>query len=213
VRLTFELRSRRLLRNRGNPVNATSKIYRPGLSIPRQRASCGPPGSQDFYLGKHGTPESYARYYALLAEYNANGKQAPSKPHEESERLADTDIPVKHVTADFRQPVLPRYASNYGQHNRYQNLLALLEQKHGNDSVDSFGPRKLEALRAGFVSRGIGDKETGGVCRTYANTLTRLVVKIIQHACQFEAIPALAEPRNPAETRGFFGHRCLLAVA
>ena len=36
-------------------------------------------GHDDFYLGKHGTPESYARYYALLAEYNANGKVAPVK--------------------------------------------------------------------------------------------------------------------------------------
>lgn len=35
-------------------------------------------GRDDFYLGKHGTPESYAKYYALLAEYNSNGKVAPA---------------------------------------------------------------------------------------------------------------------------------------
>tara|TARA_R110002049_G_scaffold72490_5_gene187322 strand:- start:2065 stop:2271 length:207 start_codon:yes stop_codon:yes gene_type:complete len=32
---------------------------------------------QDFYHGKHGSPESYARHYALLAEYNASGGKTP----------------------------------------------------------------------------------------------------------------------------------------
>ena len=32
---------------------------------------------KDFYLGSHGSPESYARYHALLAEYNAYGKRIP----------------------------------------------------------------------------------------------------------------------------------------
>ncbi len=32
---------------------------------------------KDFFLGKFGSPESKAKYYALLAEYNANGKRVP----------------------------------------------------------------------------------------------------------------------------------------
>jgi hypothetical protein len=139
---------------------------------------------KDFYLGKHGTAESYARYYALLAEYNANGLKAPASP-QPAERLAETPILIKHITADFRQRVLPRYAANYGQHNRYQNLLVLLETQHGDDPAEQFGPRKLEALRDGFLAHGIGDKRTGGVCRTYANQLNRMVVKIIQFLFPF----------------------------
>jgi len=34
-------------------------------------------GGKDFYLGPHGSPESYSRYHALLAEYNANGRKLP----------------------------------------------------------------------------------------------------------------------------------------
>jgi len=68
--------------------------------------------SVEFYLGKHGTPESYARYYALLAEYNANGKRAPSKTKsgQDNTRQGDDAIRIKHVTADFRVKVLPQYA-------------------------------------------------------------------------------------------------------
>ena len=32
---------------------------------------------KDFYLGEYGSKESYARYHALRAEYNANGKCCP----------------------------------------------------------------------------------------------------------------------------------------
>lgn len=61
----------------------------------------------DFYLGPHGSPESLARYHALLAEYNANGRQAPAAEEDESVRMVDDAILVKHVTADFRVRVLP----------------------------------------------------------------------------------------------------------
>jgi integrase len=57
-----------------------------------------PLGYDDFYLGKHGTPESYARYYALLADYNANGKVAPAKerkPPIYHADLAETAAKVK----------------------------------------------------------------------------------------------------------------------
>lgn len=30
-----------------------------------------------YYLGTHGSKESWAKYYALLAEYNANGQKMP----------------------------------------------------------------------------------------------------------------------------------------
>lgn len=167
--------------------------------------------SKDFYLGKHSTVESYARYYALLSEYNAKGRKAPAtedKDSQEAERLADTPILVKHVTADFRHRVLSRYEANEGQHNRYSNLLELLEQKHGEDEVGTFGPRKLEALRDGFLKRGVGKKDTGAVCRRYANELTRMVIRIINHGVARElvkperivALEAL-EPLRPGQAK------------
>ena len=88
---------------------------------------------QDFYLGKHGTPESYSRYYGLLAEYNANGKKAPQINAVQSVHLADTAIQVKQITADFRARKLPTYEGNHGEYNRYNNLLKLLDERYGSE--------------------------------------------------------------------------------
>lgn len=132
---------------------------------------------RDYYLGKHGTPESYARYHAMLAAYNANGMKMPEAvpTHQES-----TEILVRHVTADFRTRVLPNYESNNGQHNRYSNLCDLLDKRHGDEPVADFGPRKLEAMRDGFVA--------DGNCRKYANTKCGLIVRIIEHGVSRELV-------------------------
>ncbi len=70
---------------------------------------------KNFYFGKHGTDESYARYYALLAEYNGNGQAAPKGP----EKLAELFIRVRDITADLRHRELPYHAGNQGQYNRF----------------------------------------------------------------------------------------------
>lgn len=89
---------------------------------------------KDFYLGVHGSDESYARYYALLEEYNANGRQLPQQP----QRLAEVSIRLRDITADFRARVLLRYEHDNGQHNRFGNLCDLLDEKHGDESLDDF---------------------------------------------------------------------------
>jgi integrase len=136
----------------------------------------------DFYLGKHGTPESYARYYALLAEYNANGKVAPSREGKQQQltHQADTPILVRHVTADFRERVLPRHEHSPSHYACFVFLLDLLDKKHGDHPVAEFGPRKLEALRDGLVAR--------GNCRKYANEQIGKVIKIIEHGVSRELV-------------------------
>lgn len=137
-------------------------------------------GGSDFYLGKHGTPESYAKYYALLAEYNANGRVPPVREKKLEIDLADSPILVKHVIADFRHRVLPRHEHSRAHYSCFVWLCDLLEAKHGSEPVADFGPRKLEALRDGFVAR--------GNCRSYANEQTGKVVKIIAHGVSRELV-------------------------
>ncbi len=134
----------------------------------------------DFYLGKHGSPESYARYYALLAEYNANGKVAPIKQGQPVTHQDDTPILVSHVTADFRHRVLPRHEHSPSHYACFKFLLDLLDSKHGSEPVAEFGPRKLESLRDGFVAR--------GNCRRYANEQIGKVIKIIEHGVSRELV-------------------------
>ena len=137
--------------------------------------------SKDFYLGKHGTPESYARYYSLLAEYNANGKTAPSGGNSDDPvRQAEDVILIKHITADFRVRVLPMHKHSEANHDRYAQLCNLLDKRHGDEPASELGPRKLESLRDTFVAK--------GNCRTYANDQTRKIVKIIEHGVSRELV-------------------------
>ena len=57
---------------------------------------------RDFFLGEYESPESKAKYYALLAEYNANGKQPPEST---PAQLADAPVTVRCVTAEFREHI------------------------------------------------------------------------------------------------------------
>ncbi len=131
---------------------------------------------KDYYLGKFGTPESYAKYHALVGEYLQNGKQPPAVPNSsggDKEHLGEQPIRIRDVTADFRYRVLPRYDSDQGQYNRFSNLCDLLDKRHGSESPDAFGPRKLEEIRDLFIR--------DGNCRSYVNQKVRLIVRIFRH--------------------------------
>jgi integrase len=133
---------------------------------------------KSFYLGKHGSPESYARYYALLAEYNANGRKAPGDPRKPAEQLIDDTIKVSHVTADFVARVLPTY--NEVRRGYFQRICTLLDADFGCDEVATFGPRKLEVLRDKFVAN--------GNCRREVNEKVRGVIAIIEHGVSRELV-------------------------
>ena len=56
---------------------------------------------KDLYLGPHHTPESRARYFELVLEYNANGKQASDAPTHQIEQA----ITVRTVTGECREHI------------------------------------------------------------------------------------------------------------
>ncbi|XZE56300.1 hypothetical protein SH139x_002402 [Planctomycetaceae bacterium SH139] len=132
----------------------------------------------------------------MLAEYNSNGKRAPEQPT----HLAEVKIRIRDITADFRKRVLPRYEFNNAQHNRFTNLCKLLDERHGDESPEEFGPLKLESLRDHFVE--------SGNSRKYANNQARNVVRIIKHGVSRELVSAqrivaleTLEPLRPGEAR------------
>lgn len=152
---------------------------------------------KDFYLGKHSSPESYAKYYALLAEYNANGRKAPQQPpsdpekagekrngsldgSSDAEHLGEKPIRIRDVTADFRNRVLVKYDENQGHYYAFLRVLELLEKRHGNESPDTFGPRKLEAMRDAFVADRLS--------RNYINRLVSRVIRIFRHGVSRELV-------------------------
>ena len=146
-------------------------------------------GGKDFYLGKHNSPESLARYYSLLAEYNANGKQTPEVPEAPpgETHQADAVILVKHIVADYRANVLPNYDHDPGRGNRLKNLCDLIESRHGDEPAAEFGPRKLDALRKILLTKGMGKKGKPNR-RQQVNEIVRYVVTIFERGVAQELI-------------------------
>ncbi|WP_413430906.1 tyrosine-type recombinase/integrase [Crateriforma spongiae] len=132
---------------------------------------------RNFYLGEHGSPQSWAKYYALLAEYNANGQRMPEQVETHK---SDQPVTVRCLTAEFREHAKVRYAKNAGELSRYGSLCSVLEDEYGDDPVENFGPRKLAELRDLFVA--------SGNCRKYVNTQTRCIVSIFRFGVSREIV-------------------------
>ncbi|TWT76206.1 site-specific tyrosine recombinase XerC [Planctomycetes bacterium CA13] len=130
----------------------------------------------DFYLGPHNSPESRAKYFALLGEYNANGMKAP----QQQQHQVAAPVTVRCVTGEFREHIKKKYAKNANEKRRFENLCTLLEDEYGGDPVEKFGPRKLAELRELFVA--------SGNCRRYVNDQTRNIIRIFQHGVSAEIV-------------------------
>jgi integrase len=128
---------------------------------------------QNFYLGPHDSPESWAKYHSLCAEYLAAGRtKAPARESHQ----ADQPITVRCVTAEFREAIADRPS----EESRFRSLLALLDDQYGDTPASDFGPRKLAHLRELFVA--------SGNCRRYCNTQARQIVRVFRHAVSRELI-------------------------
>ncbi len=133
---------------------------------------------QNFYLGPHDSPASWAKYHALCAEYNANGR---TKPPAVETHQAEQPITVRCVTGEFREHIKIKYSTNPQEANRFESLCTTLEDEYGDDPATEFGPRKLAEIRDLFVA--------GGNCRKYTNRQTRNVIQIFRHAVSRGLIP------------------------
>lgn len=130
-----------------------------------------------YYLGPHGSTESWARYHALLAEYNANGQRMPV---ERPVHQAETKLTVRCVTAEFRQQLDAKYPRNPSRAGHFRNLCRMLEEQFGDVAVDEFGPRRLCALRDEMVA--------AGNCRRYVNSQVRELITIFRYGVSRELV-------------------------
>ena len=131
---------------------------------------------KDFYLGPHDSPESRARYFELVQEYNANGKIAADTPTHQKEQA----ITVRTVTGEYREWIKELYANSYKERKRREGICTTLEDEYGHLAAKDFGPRKLAELRELFIA--------SGNSREYVNRLIRQTKSIFKHAISRELI-------------------------
>jgi len=141
---------------------------------------------RNHYLGKHGSPESFARYAVLIAEYQRNGLSLPTSfdlkslnPLVESLTSGTTAVPVsthqadepilvKHLAEAYRQWAKVRYGNSQADLHRNGYLCDELIKHYGEVPVEKFGPKSLKDQRSRWVA--------SGKTRVYCNRLTNCVI-------------------------------------
>ena len=155
-------------------------------------------GGRDFYLGKHDSPESIARYAVLIGIYQAGGLVLPedfdigvlderastllgqARPEAIVSQQANLPILVKHVTAAYRIHADNRYVNNPQEHHRLHQICDSLDKHAGNIEANDYGPLLLQQQRQRWV--------TAGLSRVYCNRLTNAVVRIFKYSVSQELV-------------------------
>jgi integrase len=131
----------------------------------------------DYYLGKHGSPESHAEYNRLIAEWYANASHLPSaKPK---------DLSVAELLVKYWGWAEQHYTdADDGPSMELDNIkyaLRPLRQLYGHTLAADFGPLALRAVREQLV--------TSGLSRGVVNSRTNRIRRVFKWAVSFELVP------------------------
>ena len=107
---------------------------------------------QRYYLGNFGTPESYTKFYQLVAEWHASGARMPVLLPEDRR---DNSITIKELCARFTIYAQSYYRNPDGTATsellNFEILIKLLNKLYGSTPAAEFGPLKLKAVREEMV--------------------------------------------------------------
>ena len=151
---------------------------------------------RDFYLGKHDSSESLARYAVLIGVYQSGGLVLPEDFDQEtlnasvarmmgglgvpSTHQADEPILVRHLTAAYVEFAKKRYANSKAELPRVVGMCGELDAADGDELAVEYGPRALKRQRQRWVD--------SGKSRLYCNRLTNLVIRMYKWASSEELV-------------------------
>ncbi len=128
-------------------------------------------GGRHFYLGKHGSPESWEKFHRLIVERLACPPPA-------------CDLTIIKLIAAYWQFAEGAYVKD-GRPTDHLHIvrraLGLLRQLYGQQRATSFGPRCLQAIQQKLVQE--------GKARTYINDVCAVVRRAFKWAVSQELIP------------------------
>lgn len=155
-------------------------------------------GGRDFYLGPHDSPESIARYAALVIHYQAAGMTLPDdfnpasldiqaakllgqlSPQAAASDQANQPTLVRHITAAYREHIVVKYAESPAEIHRLTSICDDIDKHDGNVQAIKYGPLRLQAQRQRWID--------SGKARVYCNRLTNAVKRIWKFAVSQELV-------------------------
>ncbi len=149
---------------------------------------------KDHYLGRHGTPESVARYNALLADW-LGGKLAPapkSSPLSPSaSAVVVTPAPAAPIVSEILAAFMRHAAVYYAQSRElrdYTDAVDLLNRMFAALPAEKFGPNALRRIQQVMVD---GEHRPGGkpLSRPVVNARVNRIRRIFRWAVSRELLP------------------------
>jgi integrase len=128
------------------------------------------------YFGRHGTPESRARYEAAVARWVAAGRTADPSPGT-----------VASLCGAYRAHADSYYRKRGDRTTRAGTVdlvTKLVEEWHGREPAGSLGPLKLDAMRRHWAD--------AGLARGTINQYARVVVEMYRWGVSREFVPVAA---------------------
>jgi integrase len=150
---------------------------------------------RDFYLGRHGTPESQSEYDRLLAEWLANGRRFPT-PSGAGDDLTINELLLAYLR--FADSYYVKHGKPTSEPASIRVTVRPLRRLFGATLAREFGPLQLKAVRQALIESGLCrnevNKRTGRVARAFKWAVSEgLVPPSVHHGLQ--AVPGLRRGR------------------
>lgn len=132
---------------------------------------------KDYYLGKHGSPESWAEYARLVAEWRANHFVPPKKP-EGSMFISELLL----AFVDWAEAWYTKKGKPTGEVGCYKSVVRITRELYGGTRVDDFTPPMLITIREAFLTQRDrkGNPWTRGYVNEQINRLRRIFNKGVE---------------------------------
>jgi integrase len=138
---------------------------------------------RDIYLGKYNSPESWERYYRILAQRRVAGRAMTGRLTDDGD---PPDLSVNELLLAFWDHATTYYRRGDGTPTpELENLrlaLRLLKLLYGTSPAREFGPKALKAVRQAMVE--------SGLCRRTVNQRIARVVRVFRFGVENELVPA-----------------------
>jgi integrase len=138
----------------------------------------------DIYLGRHGSDESWQKYWQIIAQWNLTGAvptleaTAPAEPAITPLTIAELVLMFeKHAEVYYRRAD----GTPTGELENYRNAFKTLKEMFGDTPATDFGPMRLKLVRQRMIDSGLS--------RGVINRRVQRLVGLIGFAVENELIP------------------------
>jgi integrase len=139
---------------------------------------------RDIYLGKFDSPDSWQKYYRLLADANGSSP-GPSQPPENGAAIS-----VAELAAYYVQHAREYYGrTNPDEKHRIKVAIAPLVELYASLPVSEFSPRKFKHVRQRLVDRR-NARSHKPLSRYYVNQVASVIKRIFKWGVSEELVPA-----------------------